>query len=183
MQNTQQPAPQMSPSQQSVTPRSAAPQMPANHTAENGQLRRFCYVIELKTIRAYCDIHLPKDIFVYAKLVSALCNAANLILSYIALLFCIFFRYVYPLFGTTNPIMTLPPVRLSTTEDKHFSQGFCAFELAADFAEVSWVLAVLLKTTGSYHRDFLPRICLCNFLKCAYAFSTFDKRCTEFRMV
>ncbi|KAM7537764.1 hypothetical protein Aperf_G00000076821 [Anoplocephala perfoliata] len=106
MHNTQQPAPP----QQQVTPRSTAPGIPTNYTTENGQLRRFCYVIELKTIRAHCDSHLPKDIFVYAK-------------------------YVYPLFGTTNPIMTLPPVQLSTTEDKHFSQGFCAFELAADFAE------------------------------------------------
>uniref|UniRef100_A0A5K3EPU3 DUF3668 domain-containing protein n=1 Tax=Mesocestoides corti TaxID=53468 RepID=A0A5K3EPU3_MESCO len=72
------------------------------------QPHRFCYTIELRTIRA---CYTPEnDVYVYA-------------------------RYVYPLFGTTNPIMTLPPIQLSSSEAKHFSQGLCAFELAADSAE------------------------------------------------
>lgn len=45
--------------------------------------------------------------------------------------------------------MTLPPVRLSTTEEKHFSQGYCAFELAANFTEVSWIDAKLLMGVNS----------------------------------
>ncbi|VDK45130.1 unnamed protein product [Taenia asiatica] len=97
-------------SQQPVTSRTTAPQIPTNYMNKSVQLRRFCYTIELKTIRACCEPSPPKEIYVYAK-------------------------YVYPLFGTTNPIMTLPPVQFSMNEEKHFSQGYCAFELAADFSE------------------------------------------------
>ncbi|KAM3184220.1 hypothetical protein ACTXT7_008808 [Hymenolepis weldensis] len=116
MQSNEQSAPQALPSQQPNTS-----QIPTNYPNQKSeQLRRFCYVIELKTIQAYSDTSLPKDISVYAK-------------------------YVYPLFGTTNPIMTLPPVRLSTTEEKHFSQGYCAFELAADFTESASSFGLLSK--------------------------------------
>ncbi|VDM34894.1 unnamed protein product [Hydatigera taeniaeformis] len=97
-------------SQPPLTSRTTAPQIPSNYMNESVQLRRFCYTIELKTIKACCEPSNSKEIYVYAK-------------------------YVYPLFGTTNPIMTLPPVRFSVNEEKHFSQGYCTFELAADFSE------------------------------------------------
>ncbi|KAL5109842.1 hypothetical protein TcWFU_001704 [Taenia crassiceps] len=96
-------------SQKPFTLRTTAPPIPTNYMNESVQLRRFCYTIELKTIRACCEPS-PSKIYVYAK-------------------------YVYPLFGTTNPIMTLPPVQFSVDEEKHFSQGYCTFEVAADFSE------------------------------------------------
>lgn len=68
MQSNEQPAPQALPSQQPNTS-----QIPTNYpNQKSGHLRRFCYVIELKTIQAYSDTSLPKDISVYAKSVSAL---------------------------------------------------------------------------------------------------------------
>ncbi|EUB62570.1 Centrosomal protein [Echinococcus granulosus] len=110
MQTNQRSASETLPSQQPITLRTTAPQIPTNYMNESVQLRRFCYTIELKTIRACCEPSPSKETYVYAK-------------------------YVYPLFGTTNPIMTLPPVQFSANEEKHFFQGYCAFELAADFSE------------------------------------------------
>ncbi|CDS42186.1 centrosomal protein of 120 kDa [Echinococcus multilocularis] len=110
MQTNQRSASETLPSQQPITSRTTAPQIPTNYMNESVQLRRFCYTIELKSIRACCEPSPSKETYVYAK-------------------------YVYPLFGTTNPIMTLPPVQFSANEEKYFFQGYCAFELAADFSE------------------------------------------------
>nr|VZI24967.1 unnamed protein product [Spirometra erinaceieuropaei] len=71
-------------------------------------VHRFCYSIELKALQATNP--LPENCLVYA-------------------------RYVYPLFGSRSPIMTLPPVALPGTDETVLPQGFCTFELAAEPTE------------------------------------------------
>lgn len=72
----------------------------------------------------------------------------------------IYFRYVYTLFGTTNPIMTLPPVQFSVNEEKHFSQGYCAFEVAAEFSEVGYSITVFSQRLVALRRHDLSALYL-----------------------
>ncbi|VDP78385.1 unnamed protein product [Echinostoma caproni] len=83
-------------SQISNLPRASTPSCEALH--------RFCYTIELRTLKNFTSLdHEP---LVYA-------------------------RYVYPVFGSAAPVMTLPPVRIGRYQEVNLSKGFCVFEFAA----------------------------------------------------
>ncbi|VDN09198.1 unnamed protein product, partial [Dibothriocephalus latus] len=104
--------PLMEPIQPATVTLQSASRSPTPAASE--PLHRFCYSIELKTLQAINP--LPENSLVYA-------------------------RYVYPLFGSRSPIMTLPPVALTGTDETVLPQGFCAFELAAEPAELRQRLA------------------------------------------
>ncbi|CAH8465321.1 unnamed protein product [Schistosoma turkestanicum] len=45
-------------------------------------------------------------------------------------------RYVYPLFGSGAPVMTLPPISIARNQEVILPHGFCAFEFAASPEEL-----------------------------------------------
>ncbi|VDL95573.1 unnamed protein product [Schistocephalus solidus] len=96
----------MSPIHPTAVPLQSASRSPPPQAS--APVHRFCYSIELKALQAITP--LPEDSLVYA-------------------------RYVYPLFGSRSPVMTLPPVALPGTDETVLPQGFCTFELAAEPAE------------------------------------------------
>ncbi|BHF64829.1 hypothetical protein SprV_0200783600 [Sparganum proliferum] len=102
----------MSPILPTTVPLQSASRSPPPAVPE--PVHRFCYSIELKALQATSP--LPENCLVYA-------------------------RYVYPLFGSRSPIMTLPPVALPGTDETVLPQGFCTFELAAEPTELKQKLS------------------------------------------
>ncbi|KAF5398279.1 hypothetical protein PHET_08158 [Paragonimus heterotremus] len=80
-----------------------------NRKPNTDGVHHFCYTIELRTVRNVRSFE--HDSKVYA-------------------------RYTYPLFGSSAPVMTLPPVSLVRHQETTLSEGFCAFEFAASLPEL-----------------------------------------------
>ncbi|THD22107.1 Centrosomal protein of 120 kDa [Fasciola hepatica] len=83
--------------------------LPRPSTPKGDELHRFCYTIELRTLKNF--LSLDHEPLVYA-------------------------RYVYPLFGSAAPVMTLPPIRIGRYQEVTLSKGFCVFEFAASISEL-----------------------------------------------
>uniref|UniRef100_A0A5K4FDL0 DUF3668 domain-containing protein n=2 Tax=Schistosoma mansoni TaxID=6183 RepID=A0A5K4FDL0_SCHMA len=71
--------------------------------------RRYCYTIELRSVKNIQGF--DHELQLYA-------------------------RYVYPLFGSGAPVMTLPPIAIARHQEVILPHGFCAFEFAASPEEL-----------------------------------------------
>ncbi|CAH8448280.1 unnamed protein product [Dicrocoelium dendriticum] len=85
------------------------------HTEQNLELRHYCYTVELRSIKT--SHHFGQDPMVYAK-------------------------YIFPLFGSRSPVMTMPPVPLKRNREVTLPEGYCAFEFAALYDELNQRLSV-----------------------------------------
>ncbi|CAH8487645.1 unnamed protein product [Schistosoma bovis] len=70
---------------------------------------RYCYTIELRSVKNIQGF--DHELQLYA-------------------------RYVYPLFGSGAPVMTLPPIAVARNQEVILPHGFCAFEFAASPEEL-----------------------------------------------
>ncbi|KAK4473563.1 hypothetical protein MN116_002920 [Schistosoma mekongi] len=78
-------------------------------TDNTPKLHRYCYTIELRSVKNIQGF--DHELQLYA-------------------------RYVYPLFGSGAPVMTLPPISIFRHQEVILPHGFCAFEFAASPEEL-----------------------------------------------